>query len=65
MPLRDIIDIVFEAPQAISFEAAGSPPASDCGFAAFAGYLTVDPAITWVKLGAMAEGAGLASAELW
>jgi 5-methyltetrahydropteroyltriglutamate--homocysteine methyltransferase len=38
---------------------------SDCGFATFASLLTVDPAITWAKLGAMAEGAQLASARLW
>lgn len=35
---------------------------SDCGFAAF---VPVDPAITWAKLGAMAEGARLASGRLW
>lgn len=38
---------------------------SDCGFATFATFLTVDPRITWAKLAAMAEGARLASAELW
>jgi len=38
---------------------------SDCGFATFASFLAVDPAITWAKLGAMAEGARLASAQLW
>jgi 5-methyltetrahydropteroyltriglutamate--homocysteine methyltransferase len=38
---------------------------SDCGFATFASYLTVDPAITWAKLHAMAEGAALASKELY
>ena len=38
---------------------------TDCGFATFASYLAVDPAIAWVKLHAMAEGAKLASAELW
>jgi hypothetical protein len=27
--------------------------------------LTVDPKITWAKLAAMAEGARLASKELW
>jgi 5-methyltetrahydropteroyltriglutamate--homocysteine methyltransferase len=31
---------------------------TDCGFATFASYLAVDPAIAWVKLHAMAEGAG-------
>ena len=38
---------------------------SDCGFATFASLLTVDPGITWAKLGAMAEGAALASKELY
>jgi 5-methyltetrahydropteroyltriglutamate--homocysteine methyltransferase len=38
---------------------------SDCGFATFASLLTVDPAITWAKLAAMAEGAALASKELY
>ncbi len=120
VPLRDIIDIVFEArPAAISFEAANPrheheytlfddvklPPGkalipgvldsttnyiehpelvsqriiryaervgpenvlagTDCGFATFATYLAVDPAITWAKLGVMAEGARIASQQLW
>jgi 5-methyltetrahydropteroyltriglutamate--homocysteine methyltransferase len=34
---------------------------SDCGFATFASYLTVEPEITWAKLAALAEGARLAS----
>ena len=38
---------------------------SDCGFATFAAYVPVDPRITWAKLAAMAEGARLASQELW
>lgn len=38
---------------------------SDCGFATFASFLTVDPGITWAKLHAMAEGAALASKELY
>ena len=38
---------------------------SDCGFATFASYLKVDPAITWAKLRAMADGAELASQQLW
>jgi 5-methyltetrahydropteroyltriglutamate--homocysteine methyltransferase len=38
---------------------------TDCGFATFAASNTVDPAIAWAKLGALAEGARLASAELW
>jgi 5-methyltetrahydropteroyltriglutamate--homocysteine methyltransferase len=38
---------------------------TDCGFATFASLLTVDPGITWAKLSAMAEGARLASEQLW
>jgi 5-methyltetrahydropteroyltriglutamate--homocysteine methyltransferase len=38
---------------------------TDCGFASFAGSAAVDPAIVWAKLGALAEGAALASRELW
>lgn len=38
---------------------------SDCGFATFAGYTPVDPRVTWRKLASMAEGAELASRQLW
>ncbi|HET8980844.1 MAG TPA: cobalamin-independent methionine synthase II family protein [Solirubrobacteraceae bacterium] len=38
---------------------------SDCGFATFASFLAIDPGITWAKLGAMADGARLASGRLW
>jgi 5-methyltetrahydropteroyltriglutamate--homocysteine methyltransferase len=38
---------------------------TDCGFATFAGYSRVVPSIAWAKLQAMAEGARLASRELW
>ena len=38
---------------------------SDCGFATFASYLSVHPPITWAKLHAMADGAALASKELY
>jgi len=38
---------------------------SDCGFGTFAGFGAVHPSITWAKLAAMAEGAKLASQELW
>jgi 5-methyltetrahydropteroyltriglutamate--homocysteine methyltransferase len=38
---------------------------SDCGFATFASYLTVEPGITWAKLHAMVEGAALASRKLY
>jgi|SRR5271170_1693252 len=38
---------------------------SDCGFATFAAFVPIDPQITWAKLAALAEGARLASQELW
>ena len=38
---------------------------SDCGFSTFAGFGAVDEDIVYAKLGAMAEGAKIASAKLW
>jgi 5-methyltetrahydropteroyltriglutamate--homocysteine methyltransferase len=38
---------------------------TDCGFATVAGYTPVEPKITWAKFAAMAEGARLATDELW
>ena len=38
---------------------------TDCGFSTFAGFTAVEPKITWAKLAAMAEGARIASRELW
>jgi 5-methyltetrahydropteroyltriglutamate--homocysteine methyltransferase len=38
---------------------------TDCGFANFASYQIVDPKIAWMKLTALAEGAELASRNLW
>jgi 5-methyltetrahydropteroyltriglutamate--homocysteine methyltransferase len=38
---------------------------TDCGFGTFAGMYTVDPKVTWLKLHAMADGAKLASDQLW
>jgi 5-methyltetrahydropteroyltriglutamate--homocysteine methyltransferase len=38
---------------------------TDCGFATFAGFHTVDPKIAWAKLQAMADGARIASQQLW
>lgn len=40
-------------------------PTTDCGFASFASFLAVDPEIAWAKLGALVEGAHLASERLW
>jgi 5-methyltetrahydropteroyltriglutamate--homocysteine methyltransferase len=37
----------------------------DCGFATFASSGTVHPTIAWAKLRALAEGAAIASKELW
>jgi 5-methyltetrahydropteroyltriglutamate--homocysteine methyltransferase len=38
---------------------------TDCGFATFAGFLTVDPKIAWAKLQSLAEGARRATKRLW
>jgi 5-methyltetrahydropteroyltriglutamate--homocysteine methyltransferase len=38
---------------------------SDCGFATAAGMVPIDPKVTFAKLAAMADGAKLASGELW
>jgi 5-methyltetrahydropteroyltriglutamate--homocysteine methyltransferase len=38
---------------------------ADCGFASFAATCEVHPTIVWVKLQALADGARLASRELW
>ncbi len=38
---------------------------TDCGFGTFAGSAYVFPSIVWEKLRALADGAALASAELW
>ena len=38
---------------------------TDCGFSTFAGYAGIDPDVAYAKLGALAEGAALASARLW
>jgi len=40
-------------------------PGSDCGFGTFVGVALVEPEIAWAKLGSLAQGARLASAELW
>ena len=38
---------------------------TDCGFGSFAGYSRVDPEVAYKKLGALAEGAALATDTLW
>jgi 5-methyltetrahydropteroyltriglutamate--homocysteine methyltransferase len=38
---------------------------SDCGFGTFVGVALVEPEIAWAKLRSLAEGARLASEELW
>src|SRR5271165_2839297 len=38
---------------------------SDCGFGTFAGFYSVKPRITWLKLASMAQGAQIASDYLW
>ncbi len=37
----------------------------DCGFGTFAGRVQVDRNIVWMKLASLAEGAALASEQLW
>ncbi|WP_028936372.1 cobalamin-independent methionine synthase II family protein [Pseudonocardia spinosispora] len=39
--------------------------ATDCGFASFATFLAVDPALAWAKLNTLAAGARLATDRLW
>jgi 5-methyltetrahydropteroyltriglutamate--homocysteine methyltransferase len=38
---------------------------TDCGFATAAAFSAVDPSITWAKFQSMAEGARIASGQLW
>jgi 5-methyltetrahydropteroyltriglutamate--homocysteine methyltransferase len=38
---------------------------ADCGFASFATYCEVHPTVVWAKFSALAEGARIASKELW
>jgi 5-methyltetrahydropteroyltriglutamate--homocysteine methyltransferase len=38
---------------------------TDCGFATFAGVQWIPPSLVWAKLRALAEGAAIASRELW
>jgi 5-methyltetrahydropteroyltriglutamate--homocysteine methyltransferase len=38
---------------------------TDCGFGTFAGFGPIYPAIAWLKMKSLAEGAAMASARLW
>jgi 5-methyltetrahydropteroyltriglutamate--homocysteine methyltransferase len=38
---------------------------SDCGYGTWVGQAAVEPAIVWAKLAAMAQGAEIASKQLW
>jgi 5-methyltetrahydropteroyltriglutamate--homocysteine methyltransferase len=38
---------------------------SDCGFGTWGGMARVDPDVVWAKFGSLAEGARLASQQLW
>jgi hypothetical protein len=38
---------------------------TDCGFATFAAYTPIVPAIAWAKLQSLSEGARMASQQLW
>jgi 5-methyltetrahydropteroyltriglutamate--homocysteine methyltransferase len=40
-------------------------PGTDCGFGTFTGFGLVEPDVAWMKLEALAEGAELASSQLW
>jgi 5-methyltetrahydropteroyltriglutamate--homocysteine methyltransferase len=37
----------------------------DCGFSVHAGSNTLDPAVVWAKLAALAQGAAIASKRYW
>ena len=74
VPLADVIDIVFKAkPFAISFEAANPRHAHEWQLfetvklpaGTWVGQAAVDPDIVWAKLGALAEGARIASTRFW
>ena len=38
---------------------------TDCGFATFAAYTPIVPAIAWAKLHTLTEGAAIATRQLW
>jgi len=38
---------------------------TDCGYGTWVGQAAVDPKVVWAKLGALAEGARIASREFW
>ncbi len=40
-------------------------PGTDCGFATFVGFGLVEPDVAWLKLEALAQGAAIASEQLW
>jgi 5-methyltetrahydropteroyltriglutamate--homocysteine methyltransferase len=40
-------------------------PGTDCGFATFVGFGLVEDPVVWLKLAALAQGAALASEQLW
>jgi 5-methyltetrahydropteroyltriglutamate--homocysteine methyltransferase len=50
-------------------EVVGDPTrivaSTDCGFGTFAGSENVAESVVWAKLGALVEGARLATARLW
>ncbi len=55
--LREAVDVVGDRERVIA--------GTDCGFGTFAGREYVAEEVVWLKLAAAAEGARLASAELW
>ncbi len=38
---------------------------TDCGFSTFVGWSGCDPSVAWLKLESLAQGARIASDELW
>jgi 5-methyltetrahydropteroyltriglutamate--homocysteine methyltransferase len=55
--IRQAVDAVGDRTRVIA--------STDCGFGTFAGSEIVAPSVVWAKLGALAEGARLATRRLW
>jgi hypothetical protein len=53
----EVVELLYKKDQVIA--------GVDCGFGSFAGYSRVDPAIVCKKLRTLADGAALATEELW
>ena len=53
------------SPAGVPHRRAGRPAGTDCGFDTFIRFSQVDPDVTWLQLRALADGAQLATSELW